>query len=419
MKVIKLILMVLVITFTTACVHVTKPLSTSAKPSLENGYLYGKFNLSQKSPDMDIVLIVKNTDQEKLKKLNPRKKITVKKYGLRFHKDTDIYTVAVEPGTYQLKGFEYGTGGTLQKKNESIAEANGIMSKEFTVLPGQAYYMGDWYGSGTITNSYPMIYYSWKLDKVGFELEATTQLFLQRYKQFNLLPQNPAFHLDYSDVLERGNPDTYTLSDLKKAVSYSENDLAFKMANHLKDSEPDAEAYLGRFYEKGIGVEKSFDKALELYSNAIKRHSPLAMWTMGIMFNNHALSFEAGSEKRKEFNKSAFNLIERSAIYGHPNAVALQCERFSQADMPQDIKNFGVAWCQIGKKLINDENRDVFKDTPVVGELPYSIAHEEMVEISKLEDHILNAMKNNNVVFTTNEKKKRQQYCYLLALYLY
>lgn len=381
------------------CVHVTKPMTTQDKLIPEMGYIYGKFNLSADSPDMDIVLILVDASAEKAKRKNPFKKVTVKRYGVRFDKVNDIYSIAVKPGTYRLKGFEYGTGGNLQKKNNSLSDADGLMSKEFTVEAGKAYYLGDWYGSGSITSSYPMTYYSWKLNKIAFTYSETSNQFFSLYKNLSQLPHTTAFELDYSPELKRDNPQTYKIEDLKKAISYAEYDLALSMASHLQNEEPDALAYLGYFHEKGIGVEVDYKKAVEFYQKSVEKESAIGMWTLGSFYYNTSKYLTSDAEKQKTYRDYAYKLMQASALYGYPKAIALQCEVFTADEVGGNVRILGEAWCNVGKKMLSDENHDVFEDTPVVKGYKENLVRADQAKVAELQAEMEKAMIENNVVF--------------------
>lgn len=380
------------------CVHVTKPISVDASPAEGKAYLYGKFNLSESSSATDIVLIVVDANAEKMKKKNAR--VLVKKYGLKFNKQQDVYAVAVKPGVYRIRGFEYGTGKSLRGKENASEEAEGLIGQEIRVEENNAYYLGDWYGSGFVLRSYPITHYSWKLDKAEFNYEDTTEKYLALYKNFSTLKFNLAFNLDYSNSLDRNDPETYTLDDLKKAVSYADNNLAFKMAISLQDQEPDAQAYLGYFYEKGIDVGKDTAKSLELYHKSVKRNSAQGMWLLGLSYRGEAAKYEStDSEKAKKYGRYGIGLIERSAFFGNPKAVALQCKVFTRDEATNALKEYGMAWCNIGKKLLNEGNQRYFEDSPAINKVPTGMETLDMDKIAEAENKIIEKMKSNNVVF--------------------
>jgi TPR repeat protein len=171
------------------------------------------------------------------------------------------------------------------------------------------------------------------------------------------------------------------------------------MASHLQDSEADALAYLGYFYEKGIGVEVDYGKAIDFYQKAVEKKSALGMWTLGSFYYSASKYLGSDVEKQKLYWNYAYKLVHASALYGYPKAIAMQCDIFTDEGVSSDARVVGEAWCNVGKKVLNDENHDEFEETPVVNGYAENISRADQVKVAKLQAEIEKVMIENKVEF--------------------
>ena len=71
--------------------------------------------------------------------------------------------------------------------------------------------------------------------------------------------------------------------------------------------------YLANMYQNGYGVEKNYDKAIDLYIRAIEKRNPCAM-------NNLAFMYEHGNGVKKDYRK-AIELYMRAIEKGSKNSL--------------------------------------------------------------------------------------------------
>jgi len=114
------------------------PLEPAFVPNPKKSYVYGRFNLERDFMNkVRLALQIENMVNGSI-------------LSLRLLDKQQVYAVEVEPGTYKLKGFVYALLGAVMEFETSkipLPVQPAFLKDRFSVEPGKAYYLGDYYGS--------------------------------------------------------------------------------------------------------------------------------------------------------------------------------------------------------------------------------------------------------------------------------
>lgn len=377
------------------CANLGRTVDFYTKPDADMGYIYGKFNTEDANGIESALLLTSYYELDEDGNVFPLEQ--QKKYGIEFNNTGEIYAVAVEPGIYKVSGFQLGDGRLMKKHNDFAGD--GVLSREIVVRPGKAYYVGEWHGEIETASNNPMAYKRWKLTKLDFYFDETNKEFAERYPHFDEFPREMLFTPGYSKRLNKNNKRTYNVRDLRKAVGFLDHELAFKMATHLAKKDSEARAILAYLYEKGLGVEKDFSKAISLYTDAAKKNSSRAMYRLSGLFFEWGDTEPKGSKQRKDYMTKGATYLTSAALYGDERAVASHCRMAESRGSSESLKTNAWAWCFIGKKMLTENNRDAFNKTLITDENRASLDIGLETEVAKQEKIYIKQMKKNGVNF--------------------
>lgn len=171
----KIIFIIIMVSFLSSCGYLigpylsTMPVESDIIPKLNNGYIFGKFSLTEGAEVETIVVVLRNTDKKMIE------------YRMNLKTEKPVYCIEVTPGNYVIEGYKY-LGG-LQVKNQDF-----LGFENFQVKNGEVMYLGDYSGHCKSSHMYIggsfIFNYKWKLDQVTNNFDETKAKLLERYPQF-------------------------------------------------------------------------------------------------------------------------------------------------------------------------------------------------------------------------------------------
>ena len=117
-----------------ATVSYVKPIKPSKTPSPDQAYLYGRFKFTKKYSSLRLAIGLTNLSSKE-------------ELNIRFSEGSGIAVIGVSPGKYQVTHKIVAVLGASEKQESSNTPfLSPVLSEPFNVKPGNAYYIGDYFG---------------------------------------------------------------------------------------------------------------------------------------------------------------------------------------------------------------------------------------------------------------------------------
>ena len=159
-----------------AKLNVLYPLSGQTSTSNEKAYIYGSFKLAR--PGIQVTRLLLRIEEVER---GTTAEITLREMG------SQVYAVAVAPGTYRVKGLVLTKGGppAMLLSNEASAgplpPSAQYLNKAVRMSGGKGYYLGDFEGETDFGGDLDVTVLSGALKRVTQNFNETTAEFKRRY----------------------------------------------------------------------------------------------------------------------------------------------------------------------------------------------------------------------------------------------